>query len=363
MEFDDDIDENDNDLDSQVYNEKECDLDILFDEAQNEKNTESQIEQYENIINLEMSTSNERKYSFRSFEQLTLIYLSLLNKDKFIFNFKKVLELRTKLDPIYSKDTMTKIILIITTEYIHENNIIHSLVSLLHKTLGTGMYYQQILQYLQNNQIFFTEDESLLQTPIDLFKNYIPDYLIYNYEVRVVKNNEETKIIGGQKYTPAYGWTSYEFNIYDKYDNGDNTWLGCDGKFGEWANAYHGAARMAKSNEEIMKAVDSIYKENLKAGSGQQYSNSENSNNDTFNTYKKCGIGVYVTPDIKVAESYAGRLFINQKYYAVVILFKVNPLKLRIPKSKQDYWISEGSTDGVRPFRLLIKESYKSTFH
>ena len=88
MEFDDDIDENDNDLDSQVYNEKEYDLDILFDEAQNEKNTESQIEQYENIINLEMSTSNERKYSFRSFEQLTLIYLSLLNKDKFIFNFK-----------------------------------------------------------------------------------------------------------------------------------------------------------------------------------------------------------------------------------------------------------------------------------
>ena len=361
MQFD-DIEEDGEDYETEIYDEKEQDLDILFTEAKNEKDTVSQIEQYENIIDLEMSTSKERNYSFQCFEQLTLIYLSLLNKDKFIFNFRKLLELRTQLDPAYSKDTMTKIILIIASECIYDNNIIHSLVTLLHKTLGTGMYYKEFLQYLQNRKIFFTEDESLLQFPIHIFKAYIPDFLIYNYEVRVVKQSESKKIIGGKEYTPAYGWTSYEFNIYDKYDNGDNSWLGCDGNIGEWANAYHGTARKKKSNENIMKVVDSIYKENLKQGSGQNFQYDDNINPETYELYPKCGIGVYVTPDINVAESYAGRLHIGEKYYAVVILFKVNPLKLRIPKSKKDYWISEGSTDGVRPFRLLIKESNKPNF-
>ena len=361
MEFYDE-EEDEDDFENEIYKEKEYDLDLLFNEAQNEKNTESQIEQYENIINLEMSTSIERNFSFQCFEQLTLTYLSLLNKEKFIFNFKKLLELRTQLDPVYSKDTMTKIIVVIQSEFIYDNDIIHSLVSLLHKTLGTGKYYQEFLHFLHNRKIFFTEEVKLLQFPIDIFKNYIPDFFIYNYEVRVVKEDEQTKIIGGKKYTPAYGWTSYEFNIYDKYDNGDNSWLGCDGKEGEWANAYHGTARNKTSNEEIMMAVDSIYKENLKAGSGQQYQSAPNGNPDTKNLYPTCGIGVYVTPDIKVAEAYAGRLCIDGKYYAVVILFKVNPLKLRIPVSKNDYWVCEGSTDGVRPFRLLIKESQKNPY-
>ena len=68
------------------------------------------------------------------------------------------------------------------------------------------------------------------------------------------------------------------------------------------------------SNENIMKVVDSIYKENLKQGSGQQYQYDDNINPETYELYPKCGIGVYVTPDINVAESYAGRLHIGEKY-------------------------------------------------
>ena len=353
-----DYDETDN-YEEIFDNKTEIELDNLYDSAQKEQNLSRKIEQYENIINYEMSNSSERKFSFKSFEQLTLIYLENEKKEQFMFNFEKVLELRIQLDPKYSEETMKKIINVISKNYKFPGEIMYSLLNLLHKKLGTGTYYNQFLKYLQSLKRFITNDESLVHFPLQLFTKYIPDFLIYNYEVHLVNKNEKEKIIGGKKYVPAYGWTSYEFNIYNKYDKEDNSWLGCEGKEGEWINAYHGTARKSQSNREIMKIIDDIYKNNLSEGSGQQYYKSINCNEDTKNTYYYCGKGVYLTPNIQIAEQYAGRLFINQKYYAVVLLFKVNPTKLRIPFEKQDYWICEGSTDGVRPFRLLIKETYR----
>ena len=73
--------------------------------------------------------------------------------------------------------------------------------------------------------------------------------------------------------------------------------------------------------------------------------------------YPKCGVGVYVTPNIAIAESYAGRLNINGKVYLCVLQFRINPEHLRIASGQNDYWVCEGSVNGVRPYRLLIKET------
>ena len=61
--------------------EKEQDLDILFTEAKNEKDTVLQIEQYENIIDLEMSTSKRKKLFISMFRTIN-INISFLIKQR-----------------------------------------------------------------------------------------------------------------------------------------------------------------------------------------------------------------------------------------------------------------------------------------
>ena len=49
--------------------------------------------------------------------------------------------------------------------------------------------------------------------------------------------NEER---GNKSYDPPLGWTGIGLNVLDKYDNGDNTWIGMRNIPGEWCVAYHG---------------------------------------------------------------------------------------------------------------------------
>ena len=233
--------------------------------------------------------------------------------------------------------------------------VVSAVVKILHEYEGTEEYYKQLLLFLQQNQFFFMEDESKALFPIDLIKPFIVDINIFNLEVHVIGNEEEPKIIGNQQYTPPKGWTAYEFDIYLKYDNGNSTWLKCDGNKGEWAIAYHGVAN-GQDNYNIFKAIDNIYKENLKAGSGQGCRDSNNVNNYTKAKYPKCGVGVYLSPNIAIAEGYAGRLNINNKTYLCVLQFRVNPEHLRIANGTNDIWVCEGSVNGVRPYRLLLKQ-------
>ena len=41
-------------------------------------------------------------------------------------------------------------------------------------------------------------------------------------------------------YTPSNEWIGIGLNVKDKYDNGNNTWLGNENKSGEFAVAYIG---------------------------------------------------------------------------------------------------------------------------
>ena len=94
MEFDDidndEIDYNDTELYTEDFDNKieiNIELDNLFEAAQKEKNIEKKIKQYENKINYEISNSTDRNFSFKSFEQLSLIYLEKKDKKKFKLYF------------------------------------------------------------------------------------------------------------------------------------------------------------------------------------------------------------------------------------------------------------------------------------
>ncbi len=337
-------------------------LENLYVEAQNKKNYNEKIKIYEQIIDTEKTHYQTKIWTYKSYEQLVYIYCQSLERENVIESLKKLIELREEVDDSYSIPVMQNIILILQNPDIIQLSrpVVSAVVKVLHESNGNKDYYTQLLTFLQSTKLFFMEDESQAKFPINLLIPYINDISVFNLEVHVIGNEEQPKTIGGQHYTPPIGWTSYEFDIYHHYDNGDETWLKCDGNIGEWAIAYHGTARAINQNNKILEIVENIYKTNLKPGVNQACAHHPNINLNTKLKYKVCGRGVYLTPNITVAESYSAILKINGKQYSVVLQFKVNPNTLRISNTYRDYWICDGNVDSVRPYRLLIREFKKN---
>ena len=85
----------------------------------------------------------------------------------------------------------------------------------------------------------------------------------------------------------------------DRYDLGNNTWLGYDGSQGEWCVACHGVGRY-KSSDGVKQIIGSIYGSSFKAGKNQYHADHE----DMFHKGKKVGDGVYCSPLIDTANEY-----------------------------------------------------------
>ena len=156
---------------------------------------------------------------------------------------------------------------------------------------------------------------------------------------------------GGLNYNPPIGWVGFGLNVINKYDDGNNDWLACDGRPGEWCVGYHGTGRN-KGNEEVKNIIKSILRNNLQPGGGQGYKNDYDKNHP----FNKVGVGVYCSPDINVLEEYAGFITVKGKKYKVGIMVRCKRDKIRIPRSHQNYWVLDGNFDQLRPYRLLIKE-------
>ena len=102
---------------------------------------------------------------------------------------------------------------------------------------------------------------------------------------------------GGKDYDPPIGSNGIGLKVLDKYDNGDNTWLGMDNAPGEWCVAYHGVAS-GQSPNNVKNVTGLIVKDTFKTGGGQAHRNCD----DQYHHGKKVGIGVYCTPTIKTAD-------------------------------------------------------------
>ena len=170
---------------------------------------------------------------------------------------------------------------------------------------------------------------------------------------------------GRFKYIPPRGWKGFGLKVWDKYDNGNNDWLGCDGNPNEWAVAYHGIGTGGGSKVE--DAARLIYTGGFKVGNRQAYEDDINANerykfnpNEDKEDYSRyVGKGVYCSPNPNVMDIYGGKtkIKINGKYHLMGFMMRVRPDKIRIAKSRQEYWILDGTTKEMRPYRLMIKES------
>jgi hypothetical protein len=159
---------------------------------------------------------------------------------------------------------------------------------------------------------------------------------------------------GGRPYKPPDGWIGFGLNVINKYDNGNNDWLACDGRNGEWCIAFHGAC-VRSTSDQIKQIIKPILQNNLKPGAGQAYAGYD----DACHPGHKVGRGVYCTPDPTKAEGYAGVIEVNGYKYKVAFMLRVKPDKIRYSSSNTDYWVlnaGDGDFSEMRPYRFLIKK-------
>ena len=163
---------------------------------------------------------------------------------------------------------------------------------------------------------------------------------------------------GGKDYDPPLGWKGIGLRVMDKYDNGDNTWIGMNNSPGEWCVAYHGVGNGQPSNE-VKKITGNIYKSTFRPGKGQAHEFCD----DAFHPGQKVGRGVYCTRTIKTAaDKYAGISEINGIKYKTVLMVRVKPEAIRHcdkcldSRAPFDYWVVNGTTDEIRPYRILYQK-------
>lgn len=137
---------------------------------------------------------------------------------------------------------------------------------------------------------------------------------------------------GGRPYYPPKGWIGYGLRVLGKYDKGNNVWLNYNGAQGEWCVAYHGASSKINQNYNLMRDVE-----------------------DSNHPGQKVGEGVYCSPKPNVLDSDGGIVQVGNKKYKIGFMLRVKPDKIRIAKTNPDYWVLNGNSDEIRPYRILIK--------
>ena len=154
---------------------------------------------------------------------------------------------------------------------------------------------------------------------------------------------------GNMPYNPPLGWIGIGLKVIDKYEN--NEWLGSQNTINEWCVAYHGIGRNQES-EKVKNITGNIIKGTLKKGSAQVHKGCE----DIFHPGNNVGEGVYCTPNIDTANEYCGVSDINGVSYLTVLMVRVKPDAIRQCNCYKDYWVVNGTTDEIRPYRILYKK-------
>jgi hypothetical protein len=154
---------------------------------------------------------------------------------------------------------------------------------------------------------------------------------------------------GGMEYFPPDNtWVGYGLRVLDEYENND--WIAMNGNPNEWAVAYHGTSQGAV--KPICSRKGKFFSTIAEGATGQKCKDCENINPKSKLKYQKCEEGAYCSPHLYYACKYA-----NITNNGVIIMCRVNPSLIRIPKGQfqNDEWITDGTKNSIRPYRLLYK--------
>ena len=171
----------------------------------------------------------------------------------------------------------------------------------------------------------------------------------FDFRGNTVNPNSSNNLIRGtEKYDPPYGWIGIGLNVLDEYDNGNNDWLMNNTKSSEWAIAYRGISPNYQSYKinQLLKYI--ITKKDL----NNAISTINEKTNDKRN-WGKVGKGIYLTPNIRIAEKYTKIISINNKKYKVLFMARVYIKGIREPENNY-FWVL--NNENIRIYRILFKE-------
>jgi hypothetical protein len=124
-------------------------------------------------------------------------------------------------------------------------------------------------------------------------------------------------------------------------------------KDNDYAMAFHGTGRNCQTEKDILEMIENIFKNGFKNG----YNNIHSECDDVRHPGEKVGIGVYVSPNLEVAKSYAGKILKNGKFYLCVVKVKVKKNAIRQCNCNKDYWIIPDNIKAIKPCELLYQEA------
>ena len=149
---------------------------------------------------------------------------------------------------------------------------------------------------------------------------------------------------GFSYYPPNNGWVGFGLKVLDQYDNGNNDWIAKDNNPNERAVAYHGTSLSAV--KPICQKEGKFFSTVSKGAYSQKCINI---NRKSQKSYPICEEGAYFSPHLEYAKDFAPK-------NGVIIMCRVNPNKLRIPSGEfgENEWITDGTRNSVRPYRILF---------
>ena len=196
--------------------------------------------------------------------------------------------------------------------------------------------------YNKLNELKLLIDE-LLKNECNISNNYLDS------KGNTINPNSSNNLIRGtERYDPPYGWIGIGLNVIGKYDNNNNEWLTNNSDSSEWAIAYHGISPKIQSNivKKLLKYI--ITKNSLKKDISKIKSNLIDKRN-----WGKVGNGIYLTPNITIAEHYTGIIPFNNKRYKVLFMARVYIKGIREPEHS-NFWVLDEKY--IRIYRILFKE-------
>ena len=165
---------------------------------------------------------------------------------------------------------------------------------------------------------------------------------------------------GGEKYIPPLdGWVGIGLKVWDKYEN--NKWLDYRNNEGEYSIAYYGLCNYLNDRDMIINDLNRYVGDIRKTISERTFQN-EDDKRTGFLWFgrKKCGGGICLFQDPKLAECCAGIVNIYGNEYKILLMCRVNPQKIRQPVDHENFWILNPTPDEIRPYRILFKKVINS---
>ena len=144
----------------------------------------------------------------------------------------------------------------------NDNQVNEALIDVVKENLTQKQNFENQQNQNQNNNTFEEVDPTFMHS-------FISDTDLFDGNGHNLMGNwAQGENRGGRVYNPPKGWIGFGLNVLGKYDNGNNDWLACNGREGEWCVAYHGAC-VRNTSDEIKQIIKPILEKNLRPGAGQ----------------------------------------------------------------------------------------------